>query len=92
MEELSLLDPTLALILAPLLKSGSVPYPSFGYELLDAAGQTTGSFAEAAWPEKKTIITLPNDDISKFKEDEWTIFPAEGLISDTILKQLKTKE
>lgn len=88
LEELSLLDTSLSTVLAPLLKDGSVPYPEFGYELLNKSGGIEGSMAEVAWPDAKVIIALPNDDTSGFLKTKWTILNAEGITADSILKTL----
>ena len=88
LEELSLLDPRLISVLAPLIKDASVPYPDFGYELLNESGSIEGSMTEVAWPKAKVIIALPDDDTAGFLASKWTILSAVGITADTILNTL----
>jgi len=89
LEELSLLDTRLTSILAPLIKEAAVPYPQFGYELLNESGGIEGSMAEVAWPEAKVIIALPEDDTAGFLENKWTILSTEEITAEIILNTLK---
>jgi hypothetical protein len=80
-EELELLDPSLQPVLVPLLKSGSIPWPEFGYEATDEQGRCGTSMIEVAWPLQKIGIALPTNEIKDFEEDGWTILSLESLDS-----------
>jgi DEAD/DEAH box helicase domain-containing protein len=83
-EELELLDPSLQPVLVPLLKSGSIPWPEFGYEATDKKGRCGTSMIEVAWPLQKIGIALPSDEFNDFEQEGWTILPLENLDSITI--------
>lgn len=78
-EELEMIDPILQPILVPLLKSGSIPWPEFGYEATDEQGRCGTSMIEVAWPLQKIGIGLPFNDTKDFEKDGWTILPLENL-------------
>jgi hypothetical protein len=68
----------------PLLKSGSIPWPEFGYEATDKKGRCGTSMIEVAWPLQKIGIALPSDEFNDFEQEGWTILPLENLDSITI--------
>jgi DEAD/DEAH box helicase domain-containing protein len=88
-EELDLLDPALQEALVPLLKSGSIPWPEFGYEAMNDHGRCGRSMLEVAWPEQKVGIALPANDISDFETIGWTVIRLTDLGS-TDIKALLT--
>ena len=84
-EELELLDRSLQPILIPLLKTGAIPWPQIGYEGTSDTGQCSTAMLEAAWPELKTGIAIPENMFSTFEALGWKILPAEGLTPAALL-------
>lgn len=83
-EALELLDPSLQLLLIPLLKSETVPWPEIGYETTSESGQCGTSMLEAAWPTLKIGIALPEVETKDFDQQGWIILKAEE-VTDTEL-------
>ena len=90
-EELEMIDPVLQSVLVPLLKSGSIPWPEFGYEATDEHGRCGTSMIEVAWPLQKIGIALPSNDTKDFEKNGWTILPLENLDAVAIETLLNPK-
>ena len=90
LEELELVEESLATILVPPIKEGAIPYPIFGYENFLASGACGMSFVEVAWPDKKLAIALPNDETEEFSKKGWTLLDSKKLNREFLLKQFNS--
>jgi hypothetical protein len=88
LEQIELLDESLHPLLVPLLKNGAIPWPEIGYEALSSGGQCGASMLEAAWPEQKTGIALPGDDVSWFTQHDWTVLSTEDTTPEALIQSL----
>lgn len=89
-DELEMLDPSLQPILVPLLSSGAIPWPEFGYDATSASGQCAAAMLEVAWPDQQLGIALKGDDVSAFADHGWSVLFPEDCQSDDLLNRFSS--
>jgi len=82
--ELQLLDKAIGSILVPMVKSGEVPYPEFGYEAITDSNECVEGMLEVAWPKQKVGVFLQDESIEHFKRDGWMLIESAQLSRDSL--------
>jgi len=91
-ELLSLCDARCQALLRACGEAGK-PLPVLGYELRDDTGRITPHQAELAWESVGVAVVLPEtpEAVSAFRDQGWTVFPAEEAGSEQQILDLLTE-